>query len=132
MLEVINEKAEKHGIVWNPSRFIIDYEMGAINALQHVFPDAQIKGCLFHFAQSVWRHVQSLGMAMEYNSSSLVKSWVRQSMALALVPEESIDDGFLRVQDIAPTECVSELIITKFHDYIVDTWLDDDAAMFPR
>ncbi len=105
---------------------------GAIQALQHVFPNAQIKGCLFHFGQCVWRHVQSLGFASQYNSSLVVKYWVRQSVALALIPDNSIDDGFMRIQDIAPVESVPDHTITEFHDYLVETWLDDDAARFPR
>ncbi|KAL7301944.1 hypothetical protein TKK_0005537 [Trichogramma kaykai] len=42
----------------NPTRLIIDFENAYINAFSDVFPDSEIHGCFFHFAQCIWRHIQ--------------------------------------------------------------------------
>ena len=41
-----------------PKVIIADFEMGAISACREVFPAADLNGCLFHFAESIWRRVQ--------------------------------------------------------------------------
>ena len=42
----------------NPRDILIDFERAAMNSLQAAFPDADIKGCFFHLAQSVYRQVR--------------------------------------------------------------------------
>jgi len=38
--------------------FLIDFEQAAIDAIQDVFPAVTVKGCTFHFRQTVVRHLQ--------------------------------------------------------------------------
>ena len=45
---------------------------------------------------------------------------------LPLVPPEAIGDAFLIIHEDAPLNEKSE----KFHDYVVETYLDDDSP-FP-
>ena len=37
--------------------FLADFEISAWQALRDVFPGKTIKGCVFHWAQAIWRHV---------------------------------------------------------------------------
>ncbi|XP_057323664.1 uncharacterized protein LOC130666566 [Microplitis mediator] len=39
-------------------RMLTDYELAYMNAFKIVFPGVNISGCLFHYTQCVWRHVQ--------------------------------------------------------------------------
>ena len=41
--------------------FISDFECALINALKSVFPSVAHKGCFFHFAQAIHRHMCQLG-----------------------------------------------------------------------
>ena len=41
----------------------------AIQAAQEVYPDADIRGCFFHFLQAVWRNVAEKGLAVEYRTN---------------------------------------------------------------
>lgn len=38
----------------NPSSCMTDFEIANMNAIQLLLPNAQIKGCLFQFSQSLW------------------------------------------------------------------------------
>jgi transposase-like protein len=42
---------------------IIDFENALLNSIKKVFQNAMIKGCSFHFGQSIWRKVQSVGLS---------------------------------------------------------------------
>lgn len=35
----------------NPAIIISDYEMAIMQAMQTIFPDARIRGCMFHYGQ---------------------------------------------------------------------------------
>lgn len=52
---------------------------------------------------------------------------VRRSAALPFVPVPLLDDVFLWVEEEVPTLPQAQ----AFHDYMVDTWVDDGAT-FPR
>ena len=46
-----------------PESVMIDFEQGMIPAWAQVFPLAPIKRCLFHLSKSIYRKVQSEGLA---------------------------------------------------------------------
>lgn len=50
-----------------PNKVMTDFETGLVQAIQISFPTAEILGCFYHFAQSVWRKVQELGLQLMYN-----------------------------------------------------------------
>jgi len=37
-----------------------DSERSAFNSFKYVFPNIKQNGCHFHFAQSIWRHIQQI------------------------------------------------------------------------
>ena len=41
----------------NPQSISKDFERGAINAINDVFPQASVKECHFHYTQSVWKEI---------------------------------------------------------------------------
>jgi hypothetical protein len=47
-----------------------------------VFPDAEIKGCVFHWGQAVMRKVANLGLKTSYNEKKGVHIFVRKLLAL--------------------------------------------------
>ena len=47
---------------------MFDYEIAAINAFAQVFPNAEIKGCFFHFDQAIWRRIQAFGLQQRYQN----------------------------------------------------------------
>ncbi|MEO0687130.1 MAG: hypothetical protein AAFY76_19295 [Cyanobacteria bacterium J06649_11] len=45
---------------WRLVAVVCDFEVASINAFQTEFPNISIKGCYFHFNQSLWRSIQRL------------------------------------------------------------------------
>jgi hypothetical protein len=45
---------------WTKKLFLVDFEQGAIKAIQETFSGAKVKGCIFHFRQSLYRNLDSL------------------------------------------------------------------------
>ena len=43
-----------------------DFEQGSWLAIKSLFPNAVVKGCAFHWGQSIWRHVQSIGLQVGF------------------------------------------------------------------
>uniref|UniRef100_A0A8W8JLG8 MULE transposase domain-containing protein n=1 Tax=Magallana gigas TaxID=29159 RepID=A0A8W8JLG8_MAGGI len=69
--------------------FMVDFELGAWNAISAVFPDAVTKGCTFHWCQSVWRHIQDLGLAATYMKREATHRYLKQLMAFQTLKERA-------------------------------------------
>ena len=57
-------------VLEEPRTVISDYEKASINALTSVFPRVEHQGCLFHFAQSLYRKVVKLGFNLNITTIS--------------------------------------------------------------
>ncbi|VDI27117.1 Hypothetical predicted protein [Mytilus galloprovincialis] len=74
--------------------FCLDFEKGAWKAIRHIFPNASIKGCAFHFGQAIWRKVQDLGLKTTYSSRGVEYRYIRTLMALPFLPHSDIRPAF--------------------------------------
>ena len=85
---MLKEAAQNFGLDIVPNKVMTDFESGLVQAIQISFPTAEILGCFYHFAQSVWRKVQELGLQLMYNDpqDASLRSFVRKAVALAFVP----------------------------------------------
>ena len=83
------------------TRFQVDFEMAAMNAIHHLFPNSAVKGCFFHYTQCIWRKVQEYGLAASYNKGlvPLVK-FVRRLAALPLLKPEDVIGAFDDTADL--------------------------------
>jgi transposase-like protein len=43
-----------------PSTVIIDFEKAEENSCRASFPQSNVHGCFFHFAQAIWRNIQKI------------------------------------------------------------------------
>ena len=73
-----------------------------MKATLEVFPDAQIKGCFFHFCQCLWRKLQGLGLAVAYKAMPEIRTWFRMALALPMLPVAQVVDGFNLVKERSP------------------------------
>ncbi|CAG4990263.1 unnamed protein product [Colias eurytheme] len=99
----------------------LDFEKAPINAIKKTFPNIIVKGCFVHFGRALLRKAKSLGLLQHEESHYHVKL----CMALAHLPKEDINDGWLYVM----SQSFEEKAITEFNDYFVDQWLENEDMM---
>lgn len=80
----------------SPEYIMSDFELAIINAAHEVFPESEVRLCVFHLGQSVYRHVVSEGLSREYDDPEdrSVKLYTHMLLALAFVPPEDVKDAF--------------------------------------
>ena len=78
----------------NPQSVMSDYEKGLRNAVQCKFPNATIRGCLFHFNQCIYRAIQNDGLKKRYDSDADFALNIRHLSALAFVPPADVTATF--------------------------------------
>ena len=57
----LKEMTIQNRIHLNPTVIVSDFELAILNAVQFHFPNVQLKGCMFHFTQAIWKNIQLIG-----------------------------------------------------------------------
>ena len=97
-----------------------------LTTIQTVFPDCRLRGCLFHFTQAIWRHVQCLGLTKQYKEDSDFNRVVRRALALPLIPPNQVEDVWMKaLNEVGDPQQI------HFCDYVTETWVDPMIAKFP-
>lgn len=128
MFQLIQTACRRYGLEFQPSVFAIDFENSVITTISQLFPQARIRGCLFHFTRAIWRRVQSLGLTTLYQEDQGINKLVRRSMSLPLVPTQHVDDVWIEAMNEVDNEIQG---VSAFKDYITTTWVDSTAARYP-
>ena len=67
---------EAQDLSWKDGfRMNADWELAERNAWRNHFQE-NLDGCLFHFGQANWRHVQQLGFSVQYIENGKVRMFV--------------------------------------------------------
>ncbi|XP_025407409.1 uncharacterized protein LOC112681362 [Sipha flava] len=101
---------------------MVDFEKAAMNAISKYFPGTKIRGCFFHFTQSVWRHVQQTGLQQQYIEDSEFALQIRMMTALSFVPLYDVEQAFNDLMDTNYYTTHEELL-TPLTNYFEDTWI---------
>ncbi|CAF1401753.1 unnamed protein product [Adineta ricciae] len=90
LFNVLFNQAKKFNQELDPVNIMTDFESGLIKAISIGFSERTTqKGCFFHFCQSIYRHVQWLGLSSSY-INLMIRNVIKQAMALALVPPSCV------------------------------------------
>lgn len=93
-----------------------------------------MEGCLFHFCQALWRHLQEWGLVVMYKDTGAtrLKWFVKRIMALAFLPPDRIEGMFhYLVQSKWPQGVPQQHPpLIGWLRYVQDTWIYNDY--FPR
>ena len=85
----------------------------------------------FHFAQTVYRKVQALGLTPEYNAEeSMVKSWTHSAILIAYVPPQDVEESFTLLNDQLNL-LEDDDVLTKMEDlsdYLKETYISGRPA----
>lgn len=116
-----------------PKRVVLDFEASLLTAVETEFPHARISACYFHFNQSLWRHVQELGLAAEYRRNRRLKTSVRMIMAIGFLPLALVRLNF---QTYRGTRRIRRLIrrlpaFGDWLDYVEQTYVSRTARFPP-
>ncbi|CAN7995246.1 unnamed protein product, partial [Ixodes hexagonus] len=101
----------------------VDFEKAEENAFRDCLPDVEVHGCLFHFAQSIWRRIQQLSMHARFIDESSYLLMLKKFIALRFC---DILDGCDRYRMLARQ--LLELFgraeqHQDFLDYFENTWV---------
>lgn len=102
-------------------KVVADFEQAIWRAFRYILPNTTIQGCLFHWAQCIFRKVQDLGLAVAYRENGPMQKFVRKLFALPCLPVEHIRAAFNQLSNEPSTPAVAPLL-----DYIRDTWIEGD------
>ncbi len=116
--------AQNIGIQLYPQRVLTDFELALQQSVAICFTQAERKGCLFHYAQAVWRKVQSLGLQRLYKEDDDFRAFVNCVIALAFVPPTFVRVAWRGLKTDAPSFANQ----SAFFEYFETTWLN---GMFP-
>lgn len=108
-------------VFWSPKIIKVDFEAAVISAINKVFPGSVITGCNFHFNQCLWRQIQNIGLAVEYKEDEQVRIICRMCAALAYLPIDKVEEGWLMIMDSVP----QNEKLTLFLDYFVKQWMEN-------
>ncbi|CAG7830116.1 unnamed protein product, partial [Allacma fusca] len=117
-----------------PGCIISDFEIAAIQACRETFVGTELRGCLFHLTQSIFRRVQSNSeIYQRYKNDDTdgrkVRAMIRCLGALAFLPTIEVMNGFLELRNqFASTDAVREIFRYFLVTYIGYSW---DDVLFP-
>ena len=66
------------------------------------YTTSTLRGCYFHFCQSVMRKVSDIGLKAEYENNDYARTFIRCLPALAFVPSQDVPEAFHLLVDSVP------------------------------
>ncbi|KAK3086339.1 hypothetical protein FSP39_017052 [Pinctada imbricata] len=102
--------------------FTLDFEAATWRSIQEVFPEADIRGCSFHWGQAVMRKVANLGLKTTYNQRKTTYHSIRQLLSLPYLPADHIVPAFNSLKMSATTQPLKDLMT-----YLENTWLSSSV-----
>jgi len=108
----------------NPLRVtevLSDFEAALWRSCRKILGESIVhKGCVFHWAQALWRQIQEVGLARAYRTDNAVHKYCRKLLALPFLPAEHILSVF---EELEAEVNVSAPEITRFVSYVRNTWI---------
>ncbi|CAF1415647.1 unnamed protein product [Adineta ricciae] len=104
---------------FEPESILSDFESGTIKTIKDIFPNSAHRGCLFHFGQAVWRHVQDNGLTRKYEDDDTFRLNVRKLLVLPFVSASEVIEAFDLLADDFDDE--AENLV----EYFEETWIGE-------
>jgi hypothetical protein len=104
---------------------MIDFEIAVLNVVRRMFPNLKVKGCLFHFGQSLFRYfVKIPGMKDLYLNNPQVQRWFKSVFLLALIPVEFVQMKFGLISAMADLPEDLKVKLQPFVQYVKKTYIN--------
>ncbi|CAF1122404.1 unnamed protein product [Brachionus calyciflorus] len=122
-LEKLKDSCTKIGIKLDPNFIMSDFEHAILNAFKKAFPEADSKGCYFHFIQSLWKNIKDKHLAKDYKANDENKKWFDKVKSLAFLPPQYVSTGFNLLTSTAPESLKINPNFSIYVNYVYKTWI---------
>jgi hypothetical protein len=78
--------------------------------------------------QSLFRKIAEIGLKKQYQEDEYLKKFVKKIISLALVPIDKVQDVFVELCEFEKPDYEQ---IDIFLDFMTETYIDPDQALFP-
>ncbi|XP_041363958.1 uncharacterized protein LOC121379414 isoform X2 [Gigantopelta aegis] len=96
-LGVFNSLLEKMQQQPQVRRVVSDFEAATWAAIRAVLPHVELKGCLFHWTQAVFKRIRQEGLEKSYHDKGRTYVFLKQVLSLPYLPAEDIEEQFERL-----------------------------------
>lgn len=111
-----------------PSKILVDFEESCMNAVQLIFPNAEIKGTYFHLYQTLKQEINNVGLKTEFEAVIDIKLMLKSLAVLTFVPCEDVKQVFNTLISIFP----DRKEFTKIASYFLLTFIGSENGEDPQ
>lgn len=109
----------------DPGSIMLDYEKASRLAAARIWPQSTIRGCWFHFNQSLRRKALKLpNMSFVLKNDPEAKRVLNLFMKLPLLPLDQIDNGLSGIIKYQEDHDLKETFL-EFNSYFVRYWIEN-------
>lgn len=105
-----------------PNGFMTDFEGGLRKSIAHSYPEAVLRGCLFHFCDAIRRMCLKLGLHSLLISNPDAKLIKYMLMSLPLLPANMIEEGYAHIKETARNASLL-YDLSKLFKYFENYWM---------
>lgn len=116
------EFVEKKLFNLEPTETMTDFEEGLRSAIKSRWPNASIKGCLWHFKRAIEKKCKSLGMHNLFKKNKVARKIKSMLMNVPLLPEHLLVDGYQSIKDFTHRNKLNKRFEEVF-SYFEGYWL---------
>lgn len=107
----------------HPSAFMTDFEWGLRNAIEKKYPQAQLRGCWYHFCSALRKNALKHGLFSILKKNPNAKYVLKCLMCLPLLPDNCIQEGYIYIKSIvAKNNLVTPF--SQYLNYVESYWLN--------
>jgi hypothetical protein len=109
---------------------MVDFELAVKQAYERTSPGVLVKGCLFHFGQSLFKNVVRIGPKTEYLEIEDFRLWFKKGFCLALIPSVTIESEAVALRnqllnDIVPEHpAITASKASKYWQYFITAYFE--------
>ena len=117
--------AAKTGVNFFPTMVYADFQTAIHIKVKTVWPGLEVKACRFHFGQSWWRKMQSLGLRKQHGKKeSKLSQFLKKIFGLSLIlPAEVCEFFALEFSTNLP----NDKRVEQFRDNLLENYIDADS-----
>jgi MULE transposase domain len=113
---------------FQPANVMLDFERASRKAAASVWPHATIRGCFFHYKQSIRRKTKKIEiLAQTLQTSSKARQVVQMFQNLPLLPLEKIPNGLKAIYGHQREHNLEEKFV-EFNTYFDSYWMKTVGA----